>query len=108
MCLGLAFALGLVSWAPKWPAGVAPLWALNNLLLVSLAEEALFRGSSMAESPGFYAELLDRRNERWLPLLLPEVERGGAFIAVGAAHLLGDNGLLHVLEARGFKIARVR
>lgn len=44
VCLGLAFALGLVSWAPKWPAAVAPLWALNNLLLVSLAEEALFRG----------------------------------------------------------------
>ncbi|MGY8524182.1 CPBP family glutamic-type intramembrane protease [Paracidovorax citrulli] len=44
VCLGLAFALGLVSWAPKWPAAFAPLWALNNLLLVSLAEEALFRG----------------------------------------------------------------
>lgn len=42
-CLGAAWLLDLLAWAPKWPAA-AWLWALNNLLLVSLAEEALFRG----------------------------------------------------------------
>ena len=43
VCLGLAYALGQIAWAPKWPSwGV--LWAINNLLLVTLAEEALFRG----------------------------------------------------------------
>lgn len=40
---GLALALHAVAWAPKWPAG-AWLWAANNLLLVSLSEELLFRG----------------------------------------------------------------
>ncbi|RDZ27573.1 CPBP family intramembrane metalloprotease [Lysobacter silvisoli] len=43
LCLGIAYVLGLVAWAPKWPAW-GTLWALNNLLLVTLAEEALFRG----------------------------------------------------------------
>lgn len=43
LCLGLALVLGVVAWAPKWPA-FAALWALNNLLLVALAEEAMFRG----------------------------------------------------------------
>nr|WP_329957648.1 CPBP family intramembrane glutamic endopeptidase [Bordetella petrii] len=42
-CLGLALALGLVGWAPKWPAQ-GWLWLANNALLVALAEEALFRG----------------------------------------------------------------
>ncbi|MCO7520982.1 MULTISPECIES: CPBP family intramembrane glutamic endopeptidase [unclassified Pseudomonas] len=42
-CLGGAWALGLVAWAPKWPAQ-AWLWLANNLLLVSLTEELLFRG----------------------------------------------------------------
>lgn len=42
-CLGGAWALGLVAWAPKWP-DQAWLWLLNNLLLVSLTEELLFRG----------------------------------------------------------------
>lgn len=43
VCLAVALALGLVAWAPKWPAD-GWLWVLNNLLLVTLTEEALFRG----------------------------------------------------------------
>lgn len=42
-CLGLALALGVVGWAPKWPDS-GWLWLINNALLVTLAEEALFRG----------------------------------------------------------------
>ncbi|MNW87991.1 CAAX amino terminal protease self- immunity [compost metagenome] len=42
-CLGCALALGVVGWAPKWPAS-GWLWLINNALLVTLAEEALFRG----------------------------------------------------------------
>lgn len=42
-CLGLALALGVVAWAPKWPAS-GWIWLINNALLVTLAEEALFRG----------------------------------------------------------------
>ncbi|WP_460116893.1 CPBP family intramembrane glutamic endopeptidase [Pseudomonas sp. S2_C03] len=43
LALGGAVALGVVGWAPKWP-DLAWLWLLNNLLLVTLVEEALFRG----------------------------------------------------------------
>ncbi|WP_283190367.1 CPBP family intramembrane metalloprotease [Pseudomonas sp. PMCC200344] len=43
LALGGALLLGVISWAPKWPHQ-AWLWALNNLLLVTLVEEALFRG----------------------------------------------------------------
>ncbi|OLS62949.1 CPBP family intramembrane glutamic endopeptidase [Pseudomonas putida] len=41
--LALAWLIDLVHWSPKWPPD-AWLWAANNLLLVSLVEEALFRG----------------------------------------------------------------
>ncbi|WP_414439301.1 lysostaphin resistance A-like protein [Burkholderia sp. 22PA0106] len=41
--LPIAFAAGAVSFAPKWPT-FGWLWLLNNLLIVALAEEALFRG----------------------------------------------------------------
>jgi hypothetical protein len=43
LALGGALLLGVISWAPKWPDH-AWLWLLNNLLLVTLVEEALFRG----------------------------------------------------------------
>lgn len=43
VCLGVALALDVVGWAPKWPAS-GWIWLINNALLVTLAEEALFRG----------------------------------------------------------------
>lgn len=42
-CLAGALAFGMVGWAPKWPPS-GWLWLVNNVLLVTLAEEALFRG----------------------------------------------------------------
>jgi membrane protease YdiL (CAAX protease family) len=43
VCLGLALVLGKVAFEPKWP-DFGWIWALNNLLLVCVTEEALFRG----------------------------------------------------------------
>ncbi|QGA49280.1 CPBP family intramembrane glutamic endopeptidase [Pseudomonas brassicacearum] len=43
LALGGAVLLGMIHWAPKWPDH-AWIWVLNNLLLVTLVEEALFRG----------------------------------------------------------------
>lgn len=43
LCLGVALALNVVGWAPKWP-DTGWIWLINNALLVTLAEEALFRG----------------------------------------------------------------
>ncbi|RQZ31461.1 CPBP family intramembrane metalloprotease [Burkholderia sp. Bp9017] len=42
-CLAGALLFGMVGWAPKWPAS-GWIWLVNNMLLVTLAEEALFRG----------------------------------------------------------------
>jgi membrane protease YdiL (CAAX protease family) len=42
-CLALALGLGKVAFAPGWPDS-GWIWAINNLLLVCLTEEALFRG----------------------------------------------------------------
>ena len=41
--LGSAWLLGIIEWSPKW-SPQAWLWINNNLLLVTLVEEALFRG----------------------------------------------------------------
>ncbi|ALM87176.1 hypothetical protein ASB57_22085 [Bordetella sp. N] len=43
ICMLLAFALGMVTWAPKL-LPYALLWLFNNLLIVCVAEEAFFRG----------------------------------------------------------------
>lgn len=43
VCLLTALGMGLIGWVPKWPAQ-GGIWVLNNLLLVTLTEELLFRG----------------------------------------------------------------
>jgi uncharacterized protein len=43
VCLLLAVMLGLVRWEPKWPPSTW-IFMLNNVLLVTVTEEALFRG----------------------------------------------------------------
>ncbi len=49
-----------------------------------------------------------QRNLAWLERLVPELERGGAFVAVGLGHLLGEGNLLELLRARGYEVERVR
>jgi hypothetical protein len=51
--------------------------------------------------------LLDDRNRRMVERMLPRFDDGGAFIAIGAAHLPGENGVLALLERRGYSVTRI-
>ncbi len=51
--------------------------------------------------------LLTRRNARMAVRLGPILKDGGAFIAVGAAHLPGESGLLNLLEKAGYRVTPV-
>ena len=52
-----------------------------------------------------YERLLVNRNRNWLPRLDALLARNGrAFVVVGAAHLVGPDGLLAMLKAKGYKV----
>lgn len=51
--------------------------------------------------------LLDQRNRRMAERMAPLLKQGGAFIAVGAAHLPGETGLLRLLETAGYRVTAV-
>jgi hypothetical protein len=55
----------------------------------------------------FRRELVTRRNIRMRDAALPLIERGGAFIAVGALHLPGDDGLVALLRKAGLTVEPV-
>lgn len=58
--------------------------------------------------PEVYDALLTRRNKAWAERLAAEMaDPGTAFVAVGAAHLIGDHSLLRYLEEKGFVAERV-
>lgn len=52
--------------------------------------------------------MLIERNQKWLPAIESYTTKGGAFVAVGLGHLLGDHGLVALLERAGYTVERVR
>jgi hypothetical protein len=69
-------------------------------------DAAAHRGIMAA--PSLRAALLVRRNQRWLALIEAELAAPGRpLIAVGAAHLVGPEGLAALLAARGWRLTRL-
>jgi membrane protease YdiL (CAAX protease family) len=79
LALGGALLLGVIAWAPKWP-DAAWLWLLNNLLLVTLVEEALFRGYIQGGLSRYFKNLAQGEN---LALLLASLVFGLAHAGAG-------------------------
>jgi uncharacterized protein YbaP (TraB family) len=52
----------------------------------------------------FVDNLIDRRNLLMVERMATRLDEGNAFIAVGALHLPGDEGILHLLEQQGYKV----
>jgi len=55
----------------------------------------------------FEDTFLTNRNKNWIPKLMEEMATKHCFIAVGAAHLFGENGILKLLEAQGYTVTAV-
>jgi uncharacterized protein YbaP (TraB family) len=81
--------------ADAWKAGDAP--RVERLVLQDLRSE-----------PRVYQRMLVDRNRDWLPKLEALFARPRrAFVVVGAAHLIGPDGLLAMLRARGYTVEQL-
>lgn len=61
-------------------------------------------GGSMMESS---EELLDKRNHNWITQIEALIKKKKTFIAVGAGHLGGKEGVLRLLEKQGYTLTPV-
>lgn len=78
--------------ADAWKAGDVP----------SLEREVL---TDLKAEPQMYQRLLVDRNRLWLPRIESLFSRPRpSFVVVGAAHLVGADGLLQMLKARGYTL----
>lgn len=59
------------------------------------------------EKPQMYEKLFYMRNAAWVPQIVSQSEKGNTFFAFGAGHLLGERGVLDLLEKQGLKPYRV-
>ena len=54
----------------------------------------------------FEREMLRDRNRRWMPRLDALFQKEPTFVAVGAGHMVGEDGLLKLLEERGYTVTQ--
>ena len=65
------------------------------------------RVKSLSANASFKAILINKRNRTMHERALPHVQKGGAFIAVGALHLTGQVGLVELFRQSGFQVEKV-
>ena len=51
---------------------------------------------------------LKNRNNHWIPKILKSIENECSFIAVGAAHLIGKDGLIQLLKNEGYTLIPIK
>jgi uncharacterized protein YbaP (TraB family) len=79
----------------SWLSGDAA--AVENLLL-----------AGMKENPELYRKVVIDRNRRWLPVLINMIEqREAVLVVVGAAHLVGQDGLIELLKQQGYTVEQL-
>ena len=78
-------------------------WAGGDVALL----EEIAVDEMQSEAPVLYEALLVRRNTDWANQIQTMLEGSGTvFIAVGAAHLAGEDSVQEILEDRGITVAR--
>jgi uncharacterized protein YbaP (TraB family) len=81
--------------ANAWKAGDAP--TVERIVLQELRQE-----------PKMYQRLLVERNRDWMPKIEALFARKTpTFVVVGAAHLVGNDGLLAMLKAKGYTVEQL-
>ena len=73
--------------------------------LVQIQQSFMYEDSDIDDR--FMYQLLDVRNVRMADRMSPILETGDAFIAIGALHLPGESGVLHLLEQQGYKVTSI-
>lgn len=79
--------------------------AQNLNLMLKISEER--RGNSCDPSPREMESMITARNQTWAKKLPTLIETAPSFIAVGALHLPGEEGLINLLRAQGYQIEAV-
>ena len=70
--------------------------------------QKLFVDSLQRDFAPLYQELLVERNHNWLPQLLQYLDTPATeMVLVGSAHLVGEDGLLQMLESKGYRVSQL-
>lgn len=81
----------------------------RDLAALKAISDQIPQGSEAAAnlSRRLMAAAIDERNHRFVERMGERLDEGGAFFAVGALHLPGEQGVLHLLERKGYAVSPV-
>ena len=82
----------------------------NTMLNCYLKQDLNKLGELMNDaelSPEFNANFLVKRNQNWIPQISKMVQEKPIFIAVGAGHLPGEQGVLKLLQEAGYTVSPI-
>ena len=77
----------------------------NNLVSLQALSDEQLEGVSDEAADYFIESGIHARNQRMLESLLLHLENNRVFVAVGALHLPGEQGLLNLLRQQGFELS---
>lgn len=79
----------------------------RDLAALEALNESSMKTGDQRLARDFQQRLILDRNRRMAERMQEHLQAGGAFIAVGALHLPGDEGLVELLERRGYSVRAV-
>lgn len=59
------------------------------------------------ETSAFLEDLIGKRNNKWLPKIIEKSKNKSCFVAVGAGHLGGKDGLISLFQQAGFIVSPI-
>jgi uncharacterized protein len=59
-------------------------------------------------SKKFITSLLDNRNRKWIPIITREAKSKSTFFGFGAAHLVGSEGVISLLQKAGYTVKPIK
>ncbi len=83
-------------------------YASDDLYRITQLSQKAVSGASAGTARRFMQRLNDHRNRRMIERIIPYLMQGNSFIAVGCLHLAGPNGLLALLEKRGYRVESMK
>ena len=82
-------------------------WKQRDLAAMQAINDAAMDSADRRLAEAFQRRLLVERNQRMAVRLREHLDAGGAFVAVGAMHLPGEQGLLNLLESSGYTVSKI-
>ena len=78
-------------------------WAVGDMDHI----DRLINDDMRETSPELYERVIAQRNRNWIPQITAALDGSeDAFVAVGAGHMPGSEGIIALLEAEGLEVAR--